>query len=112
MAELQELVEAARAEWRDAWRAGPQRLCADGPAAGEPAPDFELEDETGALRRLSELWEAEPAVILFWRHFGCGCGVARAERLRAEHDDYVRLGAQVAVVGQGEPARARAYKEA
>lgn len=109
MTELQELVEAARAEWLDAWRAGPQRLRVDGPTAGEAAPDFELPDQTGAPRRLSEFWQAGPALILFWRHFGCGCGVARAERLGAEYDSYVDAGAQVVVVGQGEPARARAY---
>jgi peroxiredoxin len=111
MTELQELVEAARAEWREAWRAGPQRLRAEGPVAGEAALNLELQDETGASRRLSEFWESASALILFWRHFGCGCGVGRAERLRAEYDDYVSLGAQVVVVGQGEPARARAYKE-
>jgi len=107
----QELVDAAQVEWREAWRTGPQRLRIDGPGPGEAAPDFGLPDHAGTVRRLSEFWHDRPALILFWRHFGCGCGVARAERLRGEYDRYVDAGGQVVVVGQGEPERARAYAE-
>jgi hypothetical protein len=55
---------------------------------GMPAPDLTLPDETGTPRRLSEFWTAAPALVMFWRHFGCSCGVARAERLIAEIDAY------------------------
>lgn len=37
------------------------------PQAGETAPDFELSDSTGALRRLSELCGAKPLLLLFYR---------------------------------------------
>lgn len=37
------------------------------PQAGETAPDFELRDSTGALRRLTELCAANPLVLLFYR---------------------------------------------
>ncbi len=37
------------------------------PAVGQIAPEFELPDSTGGLRRLSELVSAGPAVLLFYR---------------------------------------------
>lgn len=37
------------------------------PQPGEAAPDFELPDSTGAVRRLSELCAAKPLVLLFYR---------------------------------------------
>jgi peroxiredoxin len=37
------------------------------PQPGEIAPDFELPDSTGSLRRLSELAASGPLVLLFYR---------------------------------------------
>ncbi len=37
------------------------------PQPGDTAPDFELLDSTGTLRRLSELCTAKPLVLLFYR---------------------------------------------
>jgi thioredoxin-dependent peroxiredoxin len=34
---------------------------------GQIAPDFELPDSTGALRRLSQLVASGPLVLLFYR---------------------------------------------
>ena len=48
--------------------------------------------------------------MMFWRHFGCGCGVGRAERLQKEYDQLVQSGANVVAVGQGDPERAACYK--
>jgi hypothetical protein len=48
------------------------------------APDLALADHTGKKRLLSEFWAGQPALLMFWRHFGCGCGVARAGQLKAE----------------------------
>ncbi|MGH9198937.1 MAG: AhpC/TSA family protein, partial [Acidimicrobiia bacterium] len=56
-------------------------------------------------------WRDRPALLMFWRHFGCGCGVARAERLRGEYQQLVGAWANVAVIGQGDPERAAWYKE-
>jgi peroxiredoxin len=78
---------------------------------GDPAPDLELGTSDGGKLRLSDLWSRGPTLLLFWRHYGCGCGIDRAARLRAEYDAYVALGATVAVIGQGEPERSAAYKE-
>jgi peroxiredoxin len=37
------------------------------PQVGQTAPDFELPDSTGAMRRLSELTASGPLVLLFYR---------------------------------------------
>lgn len=61
---------------------------------------------------LSRFWMNGPALLLFWRHFGCSCGRDRAARLRREHPDYVAAGAQVVIIGQGEPDRTLVYATA
>ena len=38
--------------------------------AGEPAPDFVYRTAQGESQRLSELWQAGPALVLWLRHFG------------------------------------------
>jgi hypothetical protein len=59
---------------------------------------------------LSSLWEQRPLLLLFWRHFGCSCGIDRAVRLREELAGYRAAGGDVAIVGQGEPLRAARYR--
>ncbi len=111
--ELRRLVEGAEARWLELWRRGPTRLqwTSLPPQAGDPAPDLELEDAEGRRVRLSEFWRDRPALLLFWRHYGCGCGMDRAGRLQEEFPQYRSAGANVLVIGQGEPARALAYAE-
>jgi peroxiredoxin len=105
-------MQAAEAEWFDRWRRGPGPGPTAIPAIGEAAPDATLPDHTGRMGRLSEHWAAGPALIMFWRHFGCGCGADRAARLRdAELAAYRAAGASVVIVGQAEPERARAYRD-
>lgn len=110
---LGEQVEAAEDEFLETWIAGPSFLRLDEMPiqVGDPAPEAGLLDHTGEKVTLSSLWVDRPALLLFWRHFGCGCGIDRAERLREEYADYVAAGANVVVIGQGEPERAAAYKE-
>ena len=47
---------------------------------------------------------------MFWRHFGCGCGIARAQRLRTEWASYLDAGLTPVIIGQGEPVRAAQYR--
>ena len=98
-----ESVEAADREWLEGWLAGPTRLRWDTlpVQAGDPAPDLEMPDASGDSVRLSDLWTDGPAMVLFWRHFGCSCGMDRAARLREEYDDYLAAGATVTFVGMG-----------
>jgi peroxiredoxin len=79
------------------------------PQVGDQAPDPELIDQSGRAVRLSATWRDGPALVLFWRHWGCGCGTGRAERLTEEYEALQEAGATVVVVGQGEPQRATWY---
>jgi peroxiredoxin len=110
---VDQLIEAAEDRWMAAWRAGPTRLrwTSLPPQPGDPAPDAELPDHEDRLVRLSSLWVERPLLVLFWRHFGCSCGMDRAARLRSELADYRAAGGDVVIIGQGEPARAARYRE-
>ena len=106
-------IEAAEAEWLDLWKQGPTRLrWTEVPLqVGDLAPDFELKDTSGQLVHLRDFWSKGPALILFWRHYGCSCGVDRAKLLQNEYADYIKLGASVVVIGQGDPERSKDYSE-
>jgi peroxiredoxin len=110
MTVLTELTTAAEAEWLDRWTSGPTEAAGSGLPTGAEAPDLELLDDTGARRRLSEFWADGPALVMFWRHFGCGCGVERGRRLKAEYGGYLKAGLHPVIIAQGEPARAAAYR--
>ncbi|HEY3163190.1 MAG TPA: peroxiredoxin-like family protein [Candidatus Limnocylindrales bacterium] len=108
-------TDAASRDWLDHWRAGPtrRRWVELPPQVGDPAPDLELLDaRTGERARLSHQWADRPALLLFWRHFGCSCGRDRAERLRREFADYAGAGATVVLIGQGERDRTLVYAAA
>ncbi len=102
---------AAEQEWLSLWRSGPTRLRWDAAPlqVGDKAPDFELQDATGAAHRLADFWRDAPALLLFWRHHGCSCGVTRARRLKDEFAAYRALGVKVVVIGQGQPESAADY---
>lgn len=104
---------AAQEEWLARWREGPRRLRWERVPVqvGDAAPDLVLPDQDGRPVRLSEAWARGPLLLLFWRQFGCGCGLDRAQRLRKEFAEYEAAGARVLIVGQGEPPRAKRYAE-
>lgn len=105
--------EAAEKEWIDGWKRGPRRLrwTRIPLQVGDNAPDFTLLDAQSRKFQLKQLWKERPALILFWRHYGCSCGVDRAKRLINEYEDYLEAGVNIAIIGQGEPERAAAYAE-
>ena len=105
------LTEAAEQEWLETWIAGPGDKRSKLLDTGNSAPDLKLLDHTGASCQLSSLWAEGPALLMFWRHFGCGCGVDRAARLKEEYADYRAAGINPVIIGQGEPERAAAYKK-
>jgi peroxiredoxin len=113
MQEIDKQLKAAEQEWLEGWKVGPQRTrWTRLPLQVEdPAPNYELRDSRGDLFKLNESWKDKPALILFWRHYGCGCGMERAARLQKEYPDYLDAGANVVIIGQGEPERATAYAE-
>ena len=106
-------IEAAEKEWLALWKQGPSRLrWTKVPLqVGDLAPDFELQDTSGKSVHLRDFWRNGPALIMFWRHYGCSCGVDRANSLKNEYDDYIKLGASVVVIGQGEPERSKEYSQ-
>jgi peroxiredoxin len=106
---------SATTEWLAHWSAGPtrERWTELPPQRGDLAPSLQLVDaRSDQLVDLSSLWADRPALLLFWRHFGCSCGRDRAARLVDEHDGYVEAGARVVLIGQGEPERTVVYAEA
>jgi peroxiredoxin len=110
---LENQIEAAAKEWVEGWKRGPQRLrwTKIPLQVGDDAPDLELLNSERQTVRISSFWADRPALILFWRHYGCSCGIDRAGRLRREYDAYRAAEANVLIIGQGEPERAAAYAE-
>jgi peroxiredoxin len=108
-------TDAAGEQWREHWRRGPTRTrwTELPPQVGDVAPSVDLVDaHSRRATPLSSMWAERPALLLFWRHFGCSCGRDRSARLRAEYMGYVAAGARVVIVGQGEPDRAVTYARA
>jgi peroxiredoxin len=110
---IDDLQAAAEQRWKDRWADGPTRIrwTTLPPQLGDRAPDATLPDDTGTPRQLSSLWAEKPLLLLFWRHFGCSCGMDRAARLRTELDEIRAGGGDVAIVGQAEPERAARYRD-
>lgn len=112
MASYDELVDAAEQRWLQGWTAGPNNeKVTNLISAGSSAPDLELLDYTGDSRKLSEFWQDGAALVMFWRHFGCGCGLGRAERLKEEYASYAEAGINPVIIAQGEPTRSAEYRE-
>ena len=111
--DVEQLIGAAEDRWKAGWEAGPTRLrwTTLPPQVGDRAPDATLPDHGGNDVVLSSLWADRPLLVLFWRHFGCSCGMDRAARLAAELAGYRAAGGDVVIVGQGEPERAARYRE-
>ena len=108
---LSQQIQSAEDEWLTLWKRGPSRLrWTKVPLQpDDAAPDFQLQDSGSHPVSLSDYWRAGPALLLFWRHYGCSCGIERAQRLQAEYADYLALGARVVIVGQGLPDQAADY---
>ena len=78
---------------------------------GDVAPNVDVLDEDGVPMSLASVWKDGPALVLLWRHLGCGCGLERAERLKGEHEAYAAAGLNVAIVAPGDTDRVAVYKE-
>ena len=110
---LETQLQAAEDEFLKRWKRGPTRLRWSKlpPQVGDPAPNLELQDSSGKLVNLRDFWSDRPALLMFWRHYGCGCGLDRAKRLQKEYDDYITAEANVVVIGQGETERTTVYAQ-
>lgn len=108
--DIMALTMAAERKWMRNWLAGPT-LVGNPVRRGEAAPDLELTAEDGGTVLLSSFWEERPALVMLWRHLGCGCGLERIKRLGAEYEGYQAAGLNCVVVCPGDLERVVAYKE-
>ena len=111
--ELDRAIALGEEDFFQIWQNGPEVTRWDvlPVQVGDLAPSFALPDQAGAMVTLDDLVSQGPVIVLFWRHFGCGCGIDRAARLRDELTDYRGTGATIVIVGQGLPIQAAAYAE-
>jgi len=110
-AKLKTLTKKAEDEYLRRWDQGPTRLRWESLPlqVQDEAIDFEFPSSKGGTARLSDFWQERPALILFWRHFGCGCGLDRAAMLQEEYADFVSAGANVVIVAMADPERSARY---
>jgi peroxiredoxin len=80
-----------------------------GPEVGDSAPDALLTDLERREVRLSSLWKKRPAVVVFLRYFGCPFCQTQVVTLRNEHERIRRSGADVGLIGHGDPEAAVAF---
>ncbi|MBD0780099.1 AhpC/TSA family protein [Maribacter sp. ANRC-HE7] len=108
---VKEQTAEAEKEWLKLWNKGPSKLVWDELPLqeGDKAPDFELQNSSNELIKLSDLWKEKPMLLIFWRHTGCGCGFARAAEIRKQYDSITKMGIQVITITQAEPERAAFY---
>jgi peroxiredoxin len=109
-ADLDELYQSAERRWLQHWRDGPT-LPGNPLRRGDLAPDLELVAEDGSKVTLSSQWSQQPALVILWRHLGCGCGLERAAQLQRDFTTYIASGLNVVVVAPGDPERIAVYKE-
>lgn len=79
--------------------------------AGESAPDFELPDENGNPRRLSDMLVNGP-VVLFWYPFAMTSGCTKeACHFRDMSAEFAKLGAQRIGISMDDVARQKQFAE-
>jgi len=108
--DMQALLLSAERRWMDNWLAGP-KIEGRPLRRGDAAPEPDLLDTAGKTVALASTWSDSPALVLLWRHLGCGCGTERAKRLQEEIPSYQEAGLNVVIVAPGEPERVAAYHQ-
>ncbi len=77
---------------------------------GGDAPEATLRDHEGNSVALADLWRAQPTLLVFLRHFGCPHCRGHAIQLRRDAGRYRAAGAQVVLVGLGDPTKAAEFR--
>jgi peroxiredoxin len=108
---VREQLDKAQGRWLEQWKRGPQRTAwsAVPLQVGDAAPSLGMRDQRGKAVELASLWRNRPALLVFWRHFGCGAGLQRAQALRESWRELDAAGLRVAAIGQAEPERTAWY---
>jgi peroxiredoxin len=68
-----------------------------------------LPDQEGTPHRLGDLWQDQPVVVVFLRHFGCHNCRDHAVQLRDRYDDLQRQGIELVAIGTGDRRYAGAF---
>jgi len=108
--DIRALYMSAEQRWRDRWVEGPT-IEGSPLRRGDHAPGVEVVTEEGETIDLSRAWADGPALVMLWRHLGCGCGLDRNGRLQAELPDYREAGLNVVVCAPADRERIAIYKE-
>ena len=77
---------------------------------GREAPEATLRDQDGHEVTLASLWQAQPTMLVFLRHFGCPHCRGHAIQLRRDEAKYRAAGGQIVLVGLGEPDKAASFR--
>ncbi len=108
--DLAALYLSAERRWMDRWVEGPT-IGGNPLRRGDAAPVVEVTGEDGANLMLDEFWADGPALIMLWRHLGCGCGMDRTGRLQDELPRYEEAGLNVIICAPADRHRIAIYKE-
>ena len=82
------------------------------PEVGDVAPDALLMDPDGHDVRISSMWGAQPAVVVFLRYFGCPFCQAQVVAIRRDQEMFREAGAHVVLIGHGNHEDALAFLQA
>ena len=75
----------------------------DHPLRGQPAPDFELSDDQGALTSLKGTLKDAPVVLVFYYGYHCNHCVGQLFGLNEDLRRFVELGTQVVAISADPP---------
>lgn len=78
---------------------------------GEQAPDFELPDETGTARRLSEMLAHGPVVLFFYPGAMTPVCTKESCHFRDLHADFAALGAQPVGISADDVGKQKAFSD-
>jgi peroxiredoxin len=71
--------------------------------------EVELEDASGAKRKVGDYWAEKPVVLVFLRHFGCLLCREHASQLGERYAEITGLKGEVVAVGTGNHRYAAAF---
>lgn len=108
--DMRALYLSAERRWMNRWVEGPT-IEGEPLRRGATAPDLDVISTDGETVQLSSVWRNGPALVMLWRHLGCGCGIDRNGRLKEELPAYHDAGLNVAIVAPGDPERVAEYKQ-
>jgi peroxiredoxin len=80
------------------------------PERADVLADIELLDHDGNSVRLGDLWQEEPVVLVWVRHYGCVHCRSHAVELDEASSEFDAAGVRVVVVGQATPRQAAHFR--